>query len=63
MSLASLEPKPEKAKGSFGKALVETFKYDNPIVRAFAIATVIWGVVGMSAGCWPPSNSSSRPQT
>src|SRR3982750_3691690 len=29
---------------------VETFKYDNRIVRAFAIATVIWGVIGMSAG-------------
>ena len=22
---------------------VETFKYDNRIVRAFAIATVVWG--------------------
>src|SRR6185312_4261546 len=31
-------------------ANVETFKYDNRIVRAFAIATVIWGIVGMSAG-------------
>ena len=29
---------------------METFKYDNAIVRAFAIATVIWGIVGMSAG-------------
>jgi cytochrome c oxidase cbb3-type subunit I/II len=29
---------------------VETFKYDNRVVRAFAIATVIWGIVGMSAG-------------
>src|SRR3954463_13057066 len=29
---------------------VETFKYDNRIVRAFAIATVIWSIVGMSAG-------------
>ncbi len=29
---------------------IETFKYDNRIVRAFAIATVIWGVVGMLAG-------------
>ena len=32
------------------RASVETFKYDNRIVRAFAIATVIWGVVGFSAG-------------
>jgi len=29
---------------------VETFKYDNRIVRAFAIATVLWGIVGMAAG-------------
>jgi len=29
---------------------IETFRYDNRIVRAFAIATVIWGIVGMSAG-------------
>ena len=29
---------------------VETFKYDNRIVRAFAIATVLWGIIGMSAG-------------
>jgi cytochrome c oxidase cbb3-type subunit I/II len=42
---------------------IETFKYDNRIVRAFAIATVIWGIVGMSAGLlaavqlfWPQAN-------
>jgi cytochrome c oxidase cbb3-type subunit I/II len=42
---------------------VETFKYDNRIVRAFAIATVLWGVVGMAAGLlaaiqlfWPEAN-------
>ena len=29
---------------------VETFRYDNRIVRAFAIATVVWGLVGFSAG-------------
>ena len=29
---------------------VETFKYDNHIVRAFAIATAIWGLVGTLAG-------------
>ncbi len=29
---------------------VETFKYDNRIVRAFAIATIVWGIVGMSVG-------------
>jgi cbb3-type cytochrome oxidase subunit 1 len=44
---------------------VEKFKYDNRIVRAFAIATVIWGIVGMSAGLlaaiqlfWPDANLS-----
>lgn len=42
---------------------VETFKYDNRIVRAFAIATVLWGLVGFSAGLliacqlfWPGLN-------
>ncbi len=42
---------------------LETFKYDNRIVRAFAIATVIWGLVGFSAGLliacqlfWPELN-------
>src|SRR6266542_2805202 len=42
---------------------VETFRYDNRIVRAFAIATVIWGIVGFSAGLliacqlfWPDLN-------
>jgi cytochrome c oxidase cbb3-type subunit I/II len=41
----------------------ETFKYDNRIVRAFAIATVFWGIVGFLAGLliacqlfWPDLN-------
>ncbi len=29
---------------------LETFRYDNRIVRDFAIATVFWGVVGMLVG-------------
>src|SRR6266581_2005734 len=29
---------------------VETFKYDNRIVRAFAVACISWGIVGMSVG-------------
>ncbi len=37
-------PPPDRA------GVVETFKYDNRIVRAFAIATVVWGIVGMTAG-------------
>jgi len=42
---------------------LETFKYDNRIVRAFAIATVVWGIVGFLAGLliacqlfWPDLN-------
>ena len=29
----------------------QTFYYDNKIVRNFALATTIWGVVGMLVGC------------
>lgn len=29
---------------------VETFKYDNRVVRAFAIMTIVWGIVGMLVG-------------
>ncbi|HLP76777.1 MAG TPA: cytochrome-c oxidase, cbb3-type subunit I, partial [Candidatus Paceibacterota bacterium] len=49
MSNASVplgQPKPERASAT----QIETFKYDNKIVRAFAIATIIWGLVGFSAG-------------
>src|SRR3954468_5730874 len=42
---------------------LEQFSYDNRIVRNFAFATVIWGVVGMLAGLtiacqlvWPSLN-------
>lgn len=31
---------------------VETFYYDNKIVRNFAYACVFWGVIGMLAGLW-----------
>jgi cytochrome c oxidase cbb3-type subunit I/II len=38
-----------------GASRVETFKYDNHVVRAFAIATIVWGLVGtlvgLLAGC------------
>jgi cytochrome c oxidase cbb3-type subunit I/II len=44
-------------------ASIETFKYDNHVVRAFAIATAIWGLVGTAAGLliacqlfWPQLN-------
>jgi len=29
---------------------MEKFKYDNKIVRAFALATVVWGLVGFGVG-------------
>jgi cytochrome c oxidase cbb3-type subunit I/II len=29
---------------------IETFRYDNRIVRAFAAATALWGIVGMLVG-------------
>ncbi|RZF61274.1 cytochrome-c oxidase, cbb3-type subunit I [Sphingobacterium corticibacterium] len=42
---------------------VEQFNYDNKIVRNFGIATIIWGLVGMSIGLlvatqliWPEMN-------
>ena len=51
----------EPARPSSG--MIEKFKYDNRIVRAFAIATVVWAIVGMSAGLlaavelfWPAAN-------
>ncbi len=39
---------------------VETFKYDNRIVRAFSIATVVWGIVGMLLASWLPCSCFSR---
>jgi len=42
---------------------IETFSYDNKIVRDFGIATTIWGIVGMLVGLlaalqliWPEFN-------
>ena len=29
---------------------LEKFKYDNKIVKMFAYATMLWGLVGMLAG-------------
>ena len=45
-----LSPRLTAIKHGSGGTKIETFKYDNRIVRAFAIATVVWAVVGMSAG-------------
>ncbi|MCA9682285.1 MAG: cbb3-type cytochrome c oxidase subunit I [Myxococcales bacterium] len=30
----------------------ETIRYDDAIVRKFAYATIIWGLIGMLAGLW-----------
>ena len=48
MNPAASSPALEPARS--GDKIVETFYYDNRIVRAFGIATVIWGIIGMSAG-------------
>ena len=49
--------------GRRGPATMETFKYDNHVVRAFAIATAVWGLVGTLVGLliacqlfWPQVN-------
>src|ERR1041384_2524857 len=59
----SSAPLTQEKPGGAARALVETFRYDNRIVRAFAIATAIWGLVGFSAGLliacqlfWPNLN-------
>lgn len=31
---------------------VEKFSYDNKIVKQFAIATIVWGLIGMTVGLW-----------
>jgi len=45
-----LEPQVQSPKPKQGN--LEKFYYDNAVVRNFAIATIIWGVVGMIAGLW-----------
>ena len=32
--------------------ITEKFRYDNKIVRDFAIATIVWGLVGFLVGLW-----------
>jgi cytochrome c oxidase cbb3-type subunit I/II len=46
----TLSPKVEHIKAKASN--LETFHYDNGIVRNFAFATIIWGVVGMLGGLW-----------
>ncbi len=49
---------------------VDTFYYDNKIVKWFAYATIFWGIVGMLAGLlaavqrvWPALNFNTAPTT
>ena len=39
-------------KKKFSIMNLEKFHYDNKIVKYFANATAIWGLVGMMAGLW-----------
>src|SRR6187549_942274 len=62
MNVEQPQSEPRKKAAS---VQTEVFNYDNRIVRAFAIATIIWGVIGMSAGLlaaiqlfWPEANLS-----
>lgn len=51
------------------RTTVEKFAYDNQIVKLFAIATMVWGIVGMLAGLYAalalvyPSLNLGIPQT
>lgn len=40
------------AAGQGNSMQVETFYYDNKIVKQFSYATLFWGVIGMLAGLW-----------
>lgn len=56
-------PKENQVSGNNQSGLLETFYYDNAIVRMFLIATTIFGVIGMTVGLlaacqffWPEAN-------
>ncbi|HLL42162.1 MAG TPA: cbb3-type cytochrome c oxidase subunit I, partial [Segetibacter sp.] len=60
-------PKPREKKSSIK---VDRFYYDNNIVKMFAYATILWGVVGMLAGLlasiqlfFPAANFDHAPTT
>jgi cytochrome c oxidase cbb3-type subunit I/II len=57
------EPQDRERRTGITGVGIETFQYDNHIVRAFAIATAIWGLVGTATGLliacqlfWPQLN-------
>jgi cytochrome c oxidase cbb3-type subunit I/II len=43
-------PSFEPSKNHKSNTMLEKFNYDNKIVRNFAIATIVWGIVGMTVG-------------
>lgn len=45
-------PKENQSDGNNQSGLLETFYYDNAIVRMFLIATTIFGIIGMTVGLW-----------
>ena len=45
-----LHRRPEDAPADAGQLTVETFAYDNSIVRAFIVATSVWGLIGFAVG-------------
>ncbi|MGA2749078.1 MAG: cytochrome-c oxidase, cbb3-type subunit I [Verrucomicrobiota bacterium] len=47
MSAATAE---NRGQEPAGQGALETFAYDNRTVRNFAVATVVWGIVGMGVG-------------
>jgi cbb3-type cytochrome oxidase subunit 1 len=55
-----MNPAPSATSSS---TALETYSYDNAIVRSFIIATLVWGVIGMLVGvivalqmAWPAAN-------
>ena len=57
MSAENLKAADDKQQPSLATEAVsgiqmETFYYDNKIVKYFAYACLFWGLVGMLAGLW-----------
>ncbi len=46
------KPTVNQSDGNNQSGLLETFYYDNAIVRMFLIATTIFGIIGMTVGLW-----------
>ncbi|MHC4948627.1 MAG: cytochrome-c oxidase, cbb3-type subunit I, partial [Planctomycetota bacterium] len=50
MTTATATRDPGEATGGPGGERLESFVYDDAIVRKFTVATVVWGIVGMLVG-------------